>query len=865
MGKTSKTLENTYMAQEIPLKIYTANQGGIVGRPYIAVLPGYNTPYGMTEVTNFEDLKEVARRSLAYYPEYISLLTERYGPNGSDTQRVKREYEQLGGDQLMQRIIAGDVSAIQQALSYTINSNDPSAISAQNSAIAALKSGTAAPSGYVVDPKTGAMTLKSSVDQEAYWEAEVAAGRAKKVPVGNGFGYVPTGSPADVQMQGGDPLNTKYSDPKFQSMADAEKARLATQAQQAPSGGLQYQQPNQASGSMSAQSAQVTPTSLIAGPIDLSRGNQFFVRFPQTRGNTVYLYDKDRQIYTPFTSAAGFQAFTGKTPEQLMAEGGIYDITEQNKPAGTFIPDQYGFDDTGNVRDYNYFSQYQPGVNNAIGNAYGKQKQPELERQAADYLGQLFLTLKSQGAVSQQTFDAYITNPTNVAKYINAWLYGGYSADDIFRDIKAKELNIPGNVVDPTKTAQQMAQEASYASFKGNQSLNPPANLNIPSSFWSLPIHQIPNDAFKTLVPVIDVNSPAFKEEASKLQDAYYDLLIQQVEAKTDQDKAIADDNYRLWKTDIERRYGLQLADSAGNAWDQIRSLFNPSINAGTLNTGIYNEAIDRLLASQRRIDQRLRDSKVTEEEQKKREYYLNSATADQIKNDLTPEERQRWGLVPDQELTTWLGQLKTQYPDLTDQDIQRIKDSFVDQNGNLRSTMYKQLYANKYNYGQQKQIANENTLLQKKLDETEKAYAPYTQTDNPFIRYEQSFNPTDPAFQAPQTTQTGQTTTPNNTGLQMPTQTANDYSNRYGLYNGTVYNLDTGFGYTNPQDFFRESGLSSFDGVKLKTDYTPKFYKYNDSPTVYNAYNNKALNSQDEYYRSGGNKDWSGIEIRSR
>ena len=60
--------------------------------------------------------------------------------------------------------------------------------------------------------------------------------------------------------------------------------------------------------------------------------------------------------------------------------------------------------------------------------------------------------------------------------------------------------------------------------------------------------------------------------------------------------------------------------------------------------------------------------------------------------------------------------------------------------------------------------------------------------------------------------------------GPQAPTPppSPNDLSATYGLNNGTVYNKTTGQAFSNPQDFFKDSGVSSFNGLTFDTGYTP-------------------------------------------
>lgn len=668
--------------------------------------------------------------------------------------------------------------------------------------------------------------------------------------------------------------------------------------------------------------------------IDLSRGNQFFVRFPQSHGATIYLYDKTKKIFVPFTSEEGFTAFTGgKTPEQAYNAGEVYDLpSETLAQLGVVVPDQYGFDNTGQVSDFNYYQNL--GDVSGLDGLYGKTKNADLERTAADNLGILFTTLKNQGALSQTTFDKTIKDPVQLAKYINAWVYGGYTVDDIFRDVKAKEYGIQANVIDPVKVAAEHYKTSDYAVGKNNSQLQPPTNLNIDPELFNNPIFAIPGDAFKSLVPAIDINDPKFKEEASKIQDAYYDLLLQQMDADSAQAKAIADDNYRIFREQIQKRYGIQLADNAYSAWNQVQQLTTSHSERGIADSGIYNEALDRLLLDRRKADQRLRDTQTDEEELKRREYYVTKASPEQIQNDLTQEEKERWGLVPTQETLAFINNLKATYPDLTDEQVQNIKGSLVDQFGNIRSELYSTLYRNRYQTEQEKRLAQETTLYNKKLQETEKAYAPYTKSDNPFLQYqgmeqpalppatENAPNPYSYSSNAPgtasqqftkfvkandsqtvygvtndgkyvgfdswdnllkanqgkapnietvssNTIQTPSVYTPPQQTPQpqqqsTPASQNYDFTNKYGMYNGTVYDLGTGYGFGNQDDFFKASGVNSFQNVKFKTDYKPTFYKYSDSPTVYNAYNNRALD-YDSYIKSGGSKDFSGIETRNR
>ncbi len=52
------------------------------------------------------------------------------------------------------------------------------------------------------------------------------------------------------------------------------------------------------------------------------------------------------------------------------------------------------------------------------------------------------------------------------------------------------------------------------------------------------------------------------------------------------------------------------------------------------------------------------------------------------------------------------------------------------------------------------------------------------------------------------------------------------DLTGKYGLVGSTVYRKSDNYAFSNPQDFFRETGLTSWNGVKLDTSYNPSAYK---------------------------------------
>jgi len=48
------------------------------------------------------------------------------------------------------------------------------------------------------------------------------------------------------------------------------------------------------------------------------------------------------------------------------------------------------------------------------------------------------------------------------------------------------------------------------------------------------------------------------------------------------------------------------------------------------------------------------------------------------------------------------------------------------------------------------------------------------------------------------------------------------DLSSKYGMYKGTIYNKSTSQGYSSPDQFFKDAGVKSFDGLKFDNGYRP-------------------------------------------
>ena len=299
--------------------------------------------------------------------------------------------------------------------------------------------------------------------------------------------------------------------------------------------------------------------------------------------------------------------------------------------------------------------------------------------------------------------DKLMADPDTLALWVHAIAYGGYTGEDILRDMKRKEMEKNGDItaknlmiIDPTKTKAEY-----YATPEGKQALSTVNSImpNIKSgAFANSDFLQyglnMPDEIFKTLVPLLNKDSQEFKDAVSKIKETYFNLADAQMQAGTEQEKAVADYQYKEFKKQLEEKYGIALNDDATKAWTQIETLGDTFNTRGIEGSGLQNEAVDQTLQMTRKEDQRLRQAKLTDEEAKKAAYYTSSASAAEI-NALTPEEKQKYGLTPSAEVLDKysIATLTAKYPNKPADEIQAIHDSMIDENGNYRSSLYSKKY----------------------------------------------------------------------------------------------------------------------------------------------------------------------------
>lgn len=508
-----------------------------------------------------------------------------------------------------------------------------------------------------------------------------------------------------------------------------------------------------------AEAAAVTANNM-ATAIPVRDGNLVLVKFSDdptpsdntTGTSTIWIYNSTDKSYRAFLSPEAVQNFLGATDEEINNSIITLPTTaiDNTDWQGSFLPKVEAIQNDGTVPGgYSYdtsVSGNDTPNSTGLNTLYGKTKNATLEQSVANMIGTYFTTIKLKGGISQSSFDTIVNDPTTLAKYINALAYGGYTPGDIYRDVKAKELAASGNTAYANYKGfdENLAATTWYGTEEGQDAQNdaqlaPNASWDIDMSFFDNPIFTIPASAFSTLRETIDWNSDEFKEKASQIEASYYDLMEQKATAETEQEKALADNNWEIFKTTIEKNYGIKLSNNANTAWGQLQQMFTGGTERGLGNSGVMQEVVDKYLKDVRRNDQLLRDEKTEKTDLEYRNYLLKSGTPDEIATFINsnPEKAKTWGLVPGDDVKAYFdyNSLKEKYPSLTEEELRNIQSMLIDDNGNYRSELYQNLYSNKYNLSEQKKTYQQQKLYEQELLEEEKAYAPYTQT-NPFSSY---------------------------------------------------------------------------------------------------------------------------------
>jgi len=403
-----------------------------------------------------------------------------------------------------------------------------------------------------------------------------------------------------------------------------------------------------------------------------------------------------------------------------------------NLPAGTMIYGDYGIKKYYGTTNPAASTTTEPTKKNLFDTDYYNQERNQ---------GLESIALKEQGWAEDAAVNQGWVNPNSIktldadtiGMYINALAYGGYTIGDIVNDIKRLELAKNGNteaknltIIDP-----DMIREIYYSTPEGSKALTETAKI-IPTfnlqgllnpELLKYGVNNIPKELFEILTPLQDRDSEEFKNAVADIKLGYIDRANNSLQAETEQEKARADYNMKVFKEELEKSYGIKLSDDADKAWAQIEAIGENYSQRGILSSGFKSEAIDKELSATRKTNERLRDEKLTKEDAQKASYYRSSASEAEIAA-LTPEEREKYGLTPSADILSKysIEEMRKLDPKASEEDLQAYRDSLIDASGNYRSALYKNYYSGLETNRTLRKSTAESMVLQNSLNEEKRA-----------------------------------------------------------------------------------------------------------------------------------------------
>lgn len=352
---------------------------------------------------------------------------------------------------------------------------------------------------------------------------------------------------------------------------------------------------------------------------------------------------------------------------------------------------------------------------NSVGQAYGQQKNSEALRVGIKVLDGLLTNnaLLSANGISQEIVNGLSTDAKLF--YINALTYGGYDIPQIYQDLKRRQLVKNGeskyasikviDAIQPAKSYYNTTEGQSVLNDNNLKVAGAVGNLSL-DTLSGLSIYQLPQEAFDVLVPPFDFTSAEGKALMDSIDTSYYDVMMQQLDATTEQEKAMADYNWNVLRNDLSKKYNIQLSNNALEAWGELQKMGASATDRGIMNTGIEKEIRDKYLQSVRRNNDLLREEKISQEKKDEISYLMKNGTSEQIQQFLNgladPAEKTALEkyFKPDSETANYfsLSNLKTLFPNADVETLKRYSESLIDSNSGLfRSQLYQKLWENKY------------------------------------------------------------------------------------------------------------------------------------------------------------------------
>jgi LysM repeat protein len=318
------------------------------------------------------------------------------------------------------------------------------------------------------------------------------------------------------------------------------------------------------------------------------------------------------------------------------------------------------------------------------------------------------------GIISSDYLSSIMSDPAAVAFYVNAIAYGGYQIGDVVNDLKRGELAKNGDkqadsttLINPTQTRSQYLNSTQGTNAYGYASHLIPSGSLVGQLDPNITKYGIdmPDEIFKQLVPVLDVNSQAYKDAVAAVPGQFYDLTSEMMNATTDQAKAIADSNYDTWKKNVEQQYGIVLSNNATQAWQQIQGLDTTYGQRGIQGSGLEEQDRDVYMRNAQTMSANTRTALATTELGAQLQQLTSNGSPEDIAAFLAQHPEYSNQFKPSDpslfDVATLTQQIMKGDPTLSQADAQKqaqaYHDTMLDANGNYLSTTNKTNGTNQY------------------------------------------------------------------------------------------------------------------------------------------------------------------------
>lgn len=435
----------------------------------------------------------------------------------------------------------------------------------------------------------------------------------------------------------------------------------------------------------------------------------------------IYLVDSVNKTIQKFqsTSAIAANPFFGTTYEDLVNNGEIQTISFND------LINNQGFIASGTIQS----DGTDPDFNKKVSNwdtvtTYGKKINQNDSGIVIDLVKNIYKTAVSSGIATQATVDSALANNTFV-KHFSALAAGGYSVEDVMKDLKRLDLISKGDtslsnvqVISPSISKMDYTKTAEGTKALTTSSINIPSTIGgLNSEEMKLPIAQLSSDTFKMLVPLMDPESQEFKDAMEKVNTLFLDHTQHLLDATTEQEHQVAQTQWLRDKAEIERMFKINLSDDVNSAWDQVSTMSKNVSAAGLTGSGLAREDQDKLMASLAETERRRRETRDLNIEDKNFQYAVNKATPEENAN-LTDEQKEKYGLKPSQDVIDFytMENLKKLAPTASTSYLQAIIDAVIDKSSGspmYQSSAYRQTAINSLNNLTNKEMAQSAIVLQ--------------------------------------------------------------------------------------------------------------------------------------------------------